>query len=93
MLNEHYVHDSASFQIALAILLLVAVRLPRWRAPALIANSIQWGIHAISHLVDLHGADPAFVGYLDAILLPAGAAMLACLAVEALRQERGEVST
>jgi hypothetical protein len=86
--NDHYIHDSGSFQIALAILLLVGVCRPEWRVPALVANAIQWGLHSISHLIDIGAANPPFLGYLDAMLLPAGTVVLIWLAAEALREER-----
>ncbi|MDX6609869.1 MAG: hypothetical protein QOF85_1794 [Solirubrobacterales bacterium] len=86
--NDHYIHDTASFQIALAVPLLVGLRLPRWRVPALAANSIQWGLHSISHLIDVQRADPSWLGYFDAIALPAGTALLLWLTVCSWRQEQ-----
>jgi peptidoglycan/LPS O-acetylase OafA/YrhL len=88
--NDHYIHDTASFQIALAVMLLAGLFLPRWRVPALIANAIQWGLHSLSHLVDVAKADPTWIGYLDALALPAGTALLVVLAVSASRQEQSE---
>jgi hypothetical protein len=63
--NDHFIHDTASFQIALAVLLVVAIRCPSWRVPALAANAIQWGLHAVSHLVDIGDASPHWLGYFD----------------------------
>jgi peptidoglycan/LPS O-acetylase OafA/YrhL len=91
--NDHYIHDTASFQVALAVMLLAGLFRPRWRVPALIANAIQWGLHSISHLIDIANADPTWIGYLDALVLPAGTALLVLLAVSASRQERSEETT
>jgi hypothetical protein len=85
--NDHYIHDTASFQIALAVPLLVGLRLPGWRVPALVANSIQWGLHTISHLIDAGSADPAWIGYFDVVALLAGTALLIWLAAFCWRQE------
>lgn len=57
--NDHFIHDTASFQIALAVLLLLAVRRRSWRVTALVANPIQWGSHTVSHLLDIGEATPS----------------------------------
>jgi hypothetical protein len=85
--NDHYVHDTAGFQVALAALLLIAVRRPSWRVPALAANAIQWGLHAISHLIDMGNADPTWIGYFDAVATIAGTALLVLLVALAAREE------
>lgn len=86
--NDHYIHDTASFQIALAVLLLVALHLPSWRVPALVGNGIQWGLHTISHAIDVGGADPHWIGYFDLIALLAGTTLLTLLAAAAARRKR-----
>jgi hypothetical protein len=85
--NDHYIHDTASFQIALAVTMLVALRRPSWRVPALTANAIQWGLHAISHLVDIANANYHWLGYFDFFVTAGGAALLTWLAVLAAGQE------
>ena len=87
--NDHFIHDTASFQIALAILLLVAVRCPSWRVPALVDNAIQSGLHTISHLLDIGDATPSWLGYFDFVALAAGTGVLALLAVYAGRAQQG----
>lgn len=84
--NDHFIHDTASFQIALAMLLLVAVRCRSWRVPALVANAIQWGLHTISHLLDIGDATPSWLGYFDFFALAAGTGILVLQAVYASRQ-------
>lgn len=85
--NDHFIHDTASFQIALAVLLLVAVRQPSWRVPALAANAIQWSLHAISHTIDIGNADPGWIGYFDFVATIGGSLLLTALAVVAARRE------
>jgi len=87
--NDHFIHDTASFQIALAILLLVAVRCRSWRVPALVANAIQSGLHTISHLLDIGDATPSWLGYFDFVALAAGTSVLVLLAVYADRAQQG----
>jgi hypothetical protein len=86
--NDHFIHDAASFQIALAMLLLVAVRRRSWRVPALVANATQWGLHTISHLLDIGEATPHWIGYFDFLALSAGTGALILLAAYAGRAER-----
>jgi hypothetical protein len=88
--NDHFIHDTASFQIALAVPLLVAVRRPSWRVPALAANAIQWGLHAISHTIDIGNADPTWIGYFDFVATVTGTMLLSALAVVAARREGPE---
>lgn len=79
--NDHYIHDVAAFQAAVGMVLLLAVRRPRWWVPALTVASLQFGLHAISHLVDLGDADPEWVGAAELIgLLLATAALVWLLA-------------
>jgi peptidoglycan/LPS O-acetylase OafA/YrhL len=86
--NDHFIHDTASFQIALEVLLLLAVRRRSWRVPALVANAIQWGFHTVSHLLDIGEATPHWLGYFDFFALSAGTGALILLAVSAGRAER-----
>lgn len=90
--NDHYIHDMASFQIALAVPLLVALKRPSWRAPALAANAIQWSLHSVSHLIDIGDADPAWIGYFAFAATAAGAVLLTLLALRAAREESLETA-
>lgn len=85
--NDHYIHDTASFQIALAVPMLVARRRPSWRVPALTANAIQWGLHAISHLIDIANANYHWLGYFDFFVTVGGFALLTWIVVLAADQE------
>ena len=55
--NEHFIRDLGSWQIALGAAALVAVRRPAWRLPMLGLLALQYGLHAISHLVDLDASE------------------------------------
>lgn len=83
--NDHYIHDVAAFQAATGLLLLLAVRWPSWRVPALTVAALQFGLHAISHAVDLPDADPRWVGVVELVGLALGTAVLAGLLARAVR--------
>jgi hypothetical protein len=63
--NNHYIFDNASFELPLGLLLLAAMRWWSWRVPALAFATAHWGLHALSHIVDTHHRDGAWVGYLE----------------------------
>jgi hypothetical protein len=84
--NDHYIHDVAAFQAATGVLLLLAVRRPTWRVPALTLASLEFGLHAISHVIDLNDADPQWVGVLELVGLVFGTAVLGWLLARAVRQ-------
>jgi hypothetical protein len=77
--NDHYIHDVAVFQGAVGLFLLLAARRPGWQTPALVVASLQFGLHAVSHLVDLGDADPEWVGILELIGLTLATAVLVWL--------------
>ncbi len=77
--NTHYIHDVAAFQAAVGALLLFAVARPGWRVPALLAAALQFGFHAVSHIVDLADAEPEWVGVVELILLLLATAVLVWL--------------
>jgi hypothetical protein len=77
--NDHYVRDVASYNAALTAGLLVAVRRPSWRVPVLAMTTIQFAAHSANHLLDIAGARPGWVGYLDFFALAFGTLQLAGL--------------
>jgi hypothetical protein len=64
--NDHYIFDNATFEFPLGLMMLAAVRLPSWRVPALAFATVQWGLHALSHIVDPHHAAGDAIGWLEA---------------------------
>ncbi len=74
--NDHYIHDVAAFQGADGLLLLLAARFRTWQVPALVVASLQFGFHAVSHLVDMGDADPDWLGVLEFVGLVLASAVL-----------------
>jgi hypothetical protein len=74
--NDHYIRDGATFELANAILLFVAVRRVGWRVPALAFTAARYALHTVNHFVDIGEADPEWVGVVDAFALAAGTAWL-----------------
>jgi hypothetical protein len=77
--NPHYIRDAATFEAALGFGLLVAVRVPSWRVPALGITLVQFALHGINHLVDIGNAHPAWAGYFDFFALAGATLQLAWL--------------
>lgn len=67
--NDHFVRDLASLYLALGATLLIAAARPSWRVPVLLFATLQYGLHALAHLLDISEADPAWIGYFDFVSL------------------------
>jgi hypothetical protein len=77
--NAHYLRDVATFEGALGVGLLIALRLPAWRVPVLAVTTIQFALHTLNHLLDIDKADPAWAGYFDFLSLGASTVLLVWL--------------
>jgi len=77
--NGHYIRDVASYNAALGLGFVIAVRAPSWRVPVLAISAAQFGLHSVNHLVDIGKAHPAWAGYFDFFSLAAATALLAWL--------------
>ena len=77
--NAHYLRDVASFEGAIGIALLVALRRPSWRVPVLALTTVQFALHSFNHLLDIGSADPRWTGYADFGSLVAVTLLLAWL--------------
>jgi hypothetical protein len=86
--NDHYVRDVATYNAALTVGLLVAVREPSWRVPVLAMATVQFAAHSVNHLIDIASAHPGWVGYLDFFALAFGTLQLALLLWLALSLSR-----
>lgn len=64
--NDHYIFDTATFEIPQGFMLLAAVRWPRWRTPALAFATLHWALHSLSHIIDPHHGAGDWVGWLEA---------------------------
>lgn len=87
VVNPHYIRDTATFNAAIGVALLVALRRTSWRVPVLALTTLQFALHSINHLVDIGHAHPAWNGYFDFFSLTAATFMLAWLLRAALREE------
>jgi len=63
--NDHYLRDTATFQMAFGVGLFVAISRPSWRVPMLTIAAIQFALHSVNHLVDIDTAHPSWIGYFD----------------------------
>ena len=69
--NDHYVRDVASWTLAYAGVLFIAVGRASWRVPVLGFGIAQSALHVLNHVVDIGEADPGWVGVFDAVSLAA----------------------
>lgn len=86
--NDHYIRDNATFNLATGALLLVALRRPTWRTPALAFTAFQWALHAANHLIDIDEAEPGWVGVFDFVSLLLGVAVLVVALVISVDADR-----
>jgi hypothetical protein len=77
--NDHYLRDVATFYLAFAAGLAVAVRRPSWRVPVVAVVALQYLLHVVNHVVDVSEASPGWVGPADVVSLALVCAMLAWL--------------
>jgi len=83
--NDHYLRDTATFNVAFGAALLVAYWRVEWRTPVLCCVALQFVLHSINHLADIGAAHPYWLGPADFISLALAAAVLVWLARESLR--------
>ena len=84
--NHHILRDVGSWQIALGLGALVAIRVPSFRVPMLGLLTLQLTLHAISHLIDIDDADPSWLGPAEFVALAGGALLIGGLFVRELRR-------
>jgi hypothetical protein len=85
--NDHYLRDTATFNLAFGASLLLAYRRPSWRTPILFCVSLQFALHAINHLADIGAAHPHWLGPFDFASLALATAALAWLTRESTRPQ------
>jgi hypothetical protein len=83
--NDHYLRDTATFNLAFGVCLAVAYRVPSWRTPILFCVTLQFALHAINHLADIGAAHPHWIGPFDFASLALATAALAWLTRESTR--------
>jgi hypothetical protein len=83
--NDHYLRDTATFNLAFGAALALSVKRPSWRTPVLCCVALQFGLHAINHLADIGAAHPGWLGPADFISLALSTLLLMWLAHESMR--------
>src|SRR6478736_2296010 len=83
--NDHYLRDTATFNVAFGVALLIAYRRPSWRTPILLCVTLQFALHTINHLADIGAAHPYWIGPFDFASLALGTAALVWLTRESTR--------
>lgn len=86
--SPHYLQDVAAFQLALGIGTLVAVGVRAWRVPVLAILTLTFGLHAVSHLVDMGDTEPAWIGPAEATGLVVATVVLAAVTMRVRRKNR-----
>jgi hypothetical protein len=89
--NDHFVRDLSTYNAALAVGLVIAIRHASWRVPMLAIMTVQFALHSINHLIDISSADPTWIGYFDFFALAAATLQLAGLTW--LSMERARTTT
>jgi hypothetical protein len=87
--NVHYLRDTATFNAALGLGLVMALSRPSWRVPVLTITAVQFALHSANHLVDIDKAHPAWTGYFDFFSLAASTLLLAWLVRVARAEQSG----
>lgn len=75
--NDHFILDNASFELPLGLMMLAALKWPRWRVPTLAFATAPWALHSLSHLIDTNHAAGSWVGWLEAAGLVVTTVLLA----------------
>jgi|tagenome__1003787_1003787.scaffolds.fasta_scaffold20941812_2 uncharacterized membrane protein YpjA len=88
--NDHYTKDVATFYIALGVVFFIAARRRSWRTPLLVFAALEYGLHAINHLVDVGKASSDLTGWFDFFSLALIALVFAALASFAWRVQPEE---
>ena len=83
--NDHYLRDTATFNLAFGVSLLIAYRRPAWRTPVLFCVTLQFALHALNHLADIGAAHPHWIGPFDFASLALTTVALAWLTRESTR--------
>jgi hypothetical protein len=81
--NVHDLRDMSAFYLASAVVLVAAARRPSWRAPVLALTGLQYGLHALNHVVDVGNSHPSWVGPFDVATLVLLALVIGALFVAA----------
>ena len=81
--NDHFVRDIGSFNVALGAAALYAAPRPAWHAPMLGVLTVQYGLHTVSHLIDIDGGEPEAIGVVNFVLLLVATLVIGAVALRA----------
>lgn len=82
--NDHFLRDLGAFQIGLGAFALVAWRVPAARPGALAVLALHFGLHTVSHVIDVSNADPSWQGPFGLVAEALATAVLVTFAWRAL---------
>src|SRR5687768_7012999 len=85
--SDHFIRDLATYSFASGVVFAVAAYVPSWRVPVLAFAALQYGLHAVNHLVDIGDTDPESLGVIAFVYITIGAIVLAVL----LSRTRGRI--
>lgn len=77
--NHHFLMDVGSWQVALGATALYGARRAEWRVPLLALLALQYGLHGISHAIDVDLAEEAWQGWSALVVQVAATVVLAGL--------------
>jgi hypothetical protein len=67
--NTHYIRDTATYNLALGAVMVLAASRRAWRVPVLAFATLQFALHSVNHLIDIDRANKSGVGPGDFVLL------------------------
>lgn len=60
--NSHFIRDTATFILPIAVALWMAASRPNWRVPVLGLALAQNGLHILNHIADVNNSEPGWHG-------------------------------
>ena len=77
--NDHFLKDVGSWQVALGAAAVIASRTPSWHVGMLAVLAVQYGLHAVSHAIDLDEAESDAASAATLVALVAAAVLFGAL--------------
>jgi len=83
--NDHYLRDTATYNAAFGVALLIAYWRVSWRTPVLCCVALQFTLHSLNHLADIGNAHPYWLGPADFATLALSTVALVWMARESMQ--------
>jgi hypothetical protein len=77
--NGHFLKDIGSWNVALGAIALYGAGRPDWHVPLLGFLALQYGLHTVSHIIDLNEAEEDWQGWFALLTQGLGAIVLSAL--------------